>query len=135
MIALDSVPFNLVSGIGFKSLVAVLDPKITVKNRRTYMRKIKNTIKSRTKPALIEELKKLNKRSCHFSCDIWSTKRREGVLGIVSHFIDSKWEIHKKTIAFKRMNERHTADYICQIFHETLEELGVPANWVTKFTG
>jgi len=131
MIALDGLPFNIVRGVGFRSLVADLDAKITVKNRSAYMKKINRIIKTRTKPTLREDLKKITKRSCHFSCDIWSTKRREGVLGVAAHFINSNWEIKKKTIAFKRMTDRHKVEYISEIFHETLKEIDVPADWVS----
>jgi len=130
MMAVDGVPFNFVNGLAFKALVQELDRKITVKSRSTYTTKLQNFAKSQVIPDLKKKLKSLDRRSCHFSCDVWTTKRRESVLGILCHYVSAEWTLCKVVIAFKRLTESHTAEYIHNTFLECIRELGVPPGWV-----
>lgn len=133
MMSLDILPLNFVNGIGFKKCVKNLDPKISIKSRQGYVKRLQNIISLRVSPAIKSNLSKVEPRSCHFSLDIWSTRRREGVLGICAHYINANWEYKSCLIGFRILKERHTAEYIREEFMECLRSLKVPNAWVSHY--
>lgn len=111
-------------------MVADLDPKITVKSRGAYIKKLDKIVIKEVIPDVKQTLQGLKQRYCHFSCDVWSTKRREGVLGILCHWVSTNWTLCSTIIGFKRLTERHKAEYCKQQFLSCLREMEFPTNWV-----
>ncbi|CAH9072854.1 unnamed protein product [Cuscuta epithymum] len=45
--------------------------------------------------------------------DIWEdTDNNLHYLGLIAHFIDNDWNLHKRVLAFREFNDRHTAEHI-----------------------
>lgn len=133
MLTRDGVSFRLVEGKGFKKLVKNLEPKLTIKSRSTYMRKISKFCSATVVPSIKKILHEVDLRCCHFSCDIWSSKRREGVLGVIAHYIDNEWRYKTKVVAFKRIKDRHTGENIKKEFFKCLTSMGLKEKWVNLF--
>lgn len=130
MYAVDGLPLNFIHGTGFRMLMHDVDPKIKIKSRRTYVSKLTTAINRDIIPRIKDQLGKIQNRYCHFSCDIWSTRRREGVLGIMAHYIDNDWTYKSTLIAFKALKDRHTGEFIHSSFLNCLKELNIPPKWV-----
>jgi len=130
LIAVDGRPANVVSGSGFQCLVLGLDRRITVKTRQAYTKQMIDIATKEIMPELKKCMASLPKRNCHFSCDIWSTRRREGVLGIIAHWISKDWKLQSRVIAFIKLVERHTASHINEKFLECLRDIEFPPKWV-----
>ena len=93
MICIDGVPLSLVNSPGFVNLVLNLDPKLKVKTRKVYKRQIREFVKNVIIPSLLERLSTVNSKNLNFTLDIWSSRRRECLMGVMTHFITNEWRI------------------------------------------
>ena len=125
MIAVDGLPFSFVENPGFINLVLSLDSKLKVKSRQAYMRQIRKAISSTVEPNIKREFSKVRPRFLHFSCDIWSSRRREGVLGVLAHFISDEWTLESRVVAIKHIYGSHTAENIKVSMEEVLNKYGL----------
>ncbi len=125
MMSVDGHPFNFVHSIGFQNLVMSMDPKLRIKSRQAYTKKMKTMVATEVVTKVRETLSLLVPRVCHYSCDIWSTRRWEGVLGVVAHFISDDWQLQSICIGIKQMMERHTSENIKEAMKEILNKYGV----------
>lgn len=128
--ALDGMPFETVDKPGFVKLVNGLDKRINVHNRPYYMLKLDKLVSHEIIPKLKQDLQKIEKRFCHFSCDVWTSRTGEGILCILAHFVDNFWELQKRVLHYEPLKQRHTGDYIRGVFLKCLADFGVPSNWV-----
>ncbi|CAG7829554.1 unnamed protein product, partial [Allacma fusca] len=87
MVAVDGLPLNVTSGIGFKNLVQTLSPGITVKSRHTVRRKIQKEAATVRKRNSEIDMSALSSQRIHGIADIWSTKSLQSVLGIRIQYI------------------------------------------------
>lgn len=131
MIGVDGLHYNFVNGFGFKTLIHNMDPRLTVKTRQTYVNRLNESIKNQIVPALKKNFKGLEARFCHFSCDIWTTRRREGVLGFMAHYINEDCDYRSSLVSFKAMKEQHSGENIRNTILECLREVGIPKAWVS----
>ena len=84
MIATSGVPLDVVNNPSFVNLIKHLKPRITIKSRRQIMGDMAQdqyTIKKN----IASSLRSVLKRMIYFSCHIWSTRRREAILGGTFH--------------------------------------------------
>ena len=93
LLAVNCLPFELANSPEFKSLVHLLDKRITVKDRKTYQRKIKNLA-----TAVLSKIKKMINLHCDISCaitsDIWSSRSQDGYISGTLHLIDEKFRLN-----------------------------------------
>ncbi|CAH9088097.1 unnamed protein product [Cuscuta epithymum] len=55
--------------------------------------------------------------------DIWEdTYHHLHYLGLTAHFIDNDWNLHKRVLAFREFNDRHTAEHIYILIECILNE-------------
>lgn len=128
--ALDGAHFDTVEKNGFQMLVEVLDRRITIKSRRRYMNALSDIVSKEIIPDRQKQLQSVDKRTCHFSCDIWSSRRGEGILCIMAHYIGKSWNLERKVILFESLLERHTGDHIRSVFLKCLADFKVDCDWV-----
>lgn len=115
---------------GFQALVSHLDSRIDIKTRWYFTRKLEERVNSEIIPALKKELQDIEKRFCHFSCDIWSSRKCEGIFAIVAHFVDNNWELRHKVLLFDEISSRHTGENIRSVFLQCLADYGITSDWV-----
>lgn len=130
MFAVDGLPFDTVEKDGFLALVDHMDARITVKSRRHYVRLLTDIVDKEIIPGLKEDLQGTEKRFCHFSCDVWTSRKGVGILCILAHYINQDWKLKNKVLLFEPLTEKHTGDYIRSVFMKCISDYGVPANWV-----
>lgn len=130
--ALDGLPFDTVDKPGFEKLINGLDKRINLHNRPYYMNKLDKLVSQEIIPLLKIELQKIEKRFCHFSCDVWTSRTGEGILCILAHFVDNSWNLQKRVLHYEPLTQRHTGDHIRGVLLKCLADFGVPSNWVSK---
>jgi len=52
----------------------------------------------------------------HATVDLWSSRVMEPILGIRLHYMDAKFTVHVRTVAFRHFGERHTGINITTAF-------------------
>lgn len=131
MLADDGTSLSLVARQGFKRLVQDLDPRITVRSRQGYVKKMAKLVKTDILPRRRALLNEIDKRFCHFTCDIWTSKGNEGILCIMCHFIHPfRWTIEKRVLLFEALKESHSGVNIRSVFLKCLSDYKVQSNWV-----
>ncbi|XP_055082260.1 zinc finger BED domain-containing protein 4-like [Periophthalmus magnuspinnatus] len=117
MCATDEQPFTVVSGRGFKRLIAALEPKYTVKSERFYRsdllenlyKKVQSCIRTLISPKGTKE------PFLSFTADS-SPGGAETMMSLTCHFIDDKWERRQLVLHVKAMTDASTVSYIHQFF-------------------
>ncbi|XP_055022703.1 zinc finger BED domain-containing protein 4-like [Boleophthalmus pectinirostris] len=117
MCATDDQPFAVVSGRGFKRLVAALEPKYTVKSEKFYRsdllenlyKKVQSCIRALISPKGAKE------PFLSFTADS-SPGGAESMMSLTCHFIDEKWERRRVVLHVKAMTDASTVSYIHQFF-------------------
>ncbi|XP_055353304.1 E3 SUMO-protein ligase ZBED1-like [Paramacrobiotus metropolitanus] len=59
------------------------------------------------------------------NCDIWSSKKQRGYLGVTVHFIDSSWNLRNHLLACTRFEGKHGAEEIFKLVIEILEKFNI----------
>lgn len=113
------MPFDVVSGDGFRNLLKTFDKNYNMPHRKTVTRKSDSRFIS-----VAEYLK--NKISCakwvSITSDIWTEQyNTKSYLSLTVHFINNK-RMESVTVALKPLNSSHTADNIKNNVKEILNE-------------
>ena len=111
LLAVNCLPFSLVESPEWKSLIELLDKRITVKSRRTYQRKM-----SKLAEKVLTRVKQMIREHCDVSfaitSDMWTSRSQDCFISGTFHFIDKKFRLHHWTPICEPVEERHTADVI-----------------------
>ena len=90
LIYLDNLPFNIVTGVGFKNFIHAINPGITIPSR--------NTIAQSMLPVLYQkkcdDLKIILKNYHYYGAtnDIWTSIAMDAFISLTVHFINKNWE-------------------------------------------
>ncbi|XP_072315249.1 zinc finger BED domain-containing protein 4-like [Eucyclogobius newberryi] len=126
MCAADDQPFSVVSGKGFKRLIAALEPKYTVKSEHFYhshllenlYKKVQSCIRGLISP------KGRKEQFLSFTADCLPG-RAESMMSLTCHFIDETWERRQAVLHVKTMTDASTVTYIHQFFLPLLKYWGI----------
>lgn len=115
MIATDNHPFTVVSGVGFKRLVALLEPRYSLKTEKYYRTDLFEDVHTKVENKN-KELVTLENAGPYlaFTTDCWSGDT-ESLMSLTCHFIDSDWERKQIVLNVKAMHGSHTAEYISEV--------------------
>lgn len=116
MIATDNHPFTVVSGVGFKRLVALLEPRYSLKTEKYYRTDLFEDVHTKVENK-IKEMVTLENAGPYlaFTTDCWSGDT-ESLMSLTCHFIDSDWERKQIVLNVKAMHGSHTGEYISEVF-------------------
>ncbi|XP_078112300.1 zinc finger BED domain-containing protein 4-like [Sander vitreus] len=116
MIATDNDPFTVVSGVGFKRLVALLEPRYSLKTEKYYRTDLFEDVHTKVENK-IKELVTLENAVPYlaFTTDCWSGDT-ESLMSLTCHLIDSDWERKQIILNGKAMHGSHTGEYISEVF-------------------
>ncbi|XP_036388653.1 v-myb avian myeloblastosis viral oncogene homolog-like 2a [Megalops cyprinoides] len=130
MIAEDMLPLSFVEGGGFRSFMAVVEPRYPRLSQRTVGLKLYDEVEKTLKPCLIRQLK-----SCvavgggdavvHVTLDLWSSQYAEPVIAVQLHFIDGDWTIHRPTVAFRHLNRKNVMAAVARELEAVLLSYGL----------
>lgn len=76
---------------------------------------------------------KLELKDQTFVClttDIWS-HRAKSYLGVSVHYINAHWQRKSYILAFRRLYERHSYEYLAKWLHDIIEEFGLSIGKIT----
>ena len=120
MCATDVRPLSIVEGNGFRRLLYSLNPKYKVPCRNTiakYIHKIYDDGKS-------DIIKDMNGLPVSLTSDLWRSTANDGYISLTGHF-DQNWKLCAKTLASRRMEDRHTGKNIAQAINEICQDFKI----------
>ena len=56
------------------------------------------------------------------TCDGWQSHSLNSYLGVTCHYVDKSFELKKRTLALKFLEESHTSDYLAKMINECSSE-------------
>ncbi|KAK7122932.1 hypothetical protein R3I94_019901 [Phoxinus phoxinus] len=121
MIATDNQPFTVVSDVGFRRLIATLEPRYSLKTEKYYrtdmLENIMKGVERKIKTLITSE-----NAGPHlaFTTDCWSGET-ESLMSLTCHFINSDWERKQVVLNVKAMSGSHTGEYISKMFLSMLK--------------
>ena len=125
MIATDNQPFSVVSDVGFKRLVTLLEPRYSLKTEKFYRTDLFDGVHTKVENK-IKELVTLENAGPYlsFTTDCWSGDT-EFQMSLTCHFINSDWERKLIVLSVKAMYGSHTGEYISEVFLRLLRHWGI----------
>ncbi|XP_058757512.1 zinc finger BED domain-containing protein RICESLEEPER 2-like [Vicia villosa] len=55
----------------------------------------------------------------------WSGEQRIGYMTVSGHFIDSKWQLHKRVLSFKNVPPPHSGEVLCRELIKVMNDWGI----------
>lgn len=121
-IARDLRPVSVVSGVGFKGLLAWLEPGYTVPSATCVTKLVRRRfLQGRDRLVLLLK----SEVGISFTTDMWTSSKTQGYITITGHFIDQFWELRSCVLTTKHFPERHTAENISKTLKKQAEEFGI----------
>lgn len=121
MIAVDNQPFSVVSDIGFKRLVTLMEPRYRIKDEKFYRTKMLDETYSRVLTKVKSLVKQDKAPFMAFTTDCWSGTT-ESLMSLTGHFISEDWSRMQVMLNVKPMTGSHTGSYIQETFLKMLED-------------
>ena len=113
----DSQPIRVIKSVDFRILLNELDPAFIMPSQETIRGMIHEAF-NYTLPQL-KDLIKNEATSMSLTLDLWTSRSRQGYLGVTCSFIDSEWKLKEFTLTIEHVRYPHTATHI----NETLESI------------
>lgn len=125
MLATDIQPYNMVEGVGFKRLVAALEPRYPMKTEKFFRTKMLDEVHGQLVGRIKELLSVENAgEDIAFKSDCWSGTI-EALMSLTAHYVNTEWERVQVVLNVKAMTGSHTATYISDLFLEMLKEWAI----------
>lgn len=118
----DSQPFSVVEDVGFKELVAKLDPTYTLPTRKA----VKNMVEAK-----YEEEKEKAKaelqgvETVSLTSDMWTSINMDAYLAVTCHFINKKDQLSMLLLGTKPFPRTHTAAHIAEEIASLMADWGL----------
>ena len=124
-VALDMMPLNLVNGRGFAKLMAVLEPRYQMMSRQTITNRIAKKVKGEIVAKIKEEVSTIPTGNVHTTSDLWTSRRRESIIGCRLHYITDGWTCKSVSVGLDFFSGRHTGENVCSSFEKLLDSVGL----------
>ena len=98
MIIKDELPFKFVETEGFLEFMATCCPKLDVPSQRTIIRDILQLYENEKK--MLKNMFTPNHQRVCITTDTWTSIQMCNCMVITTHFINKKWELHKRILSF-----------------------------------
>ena len=129
MIVTDNQPFSVVSDLGFKRLMSLMEPRYWIKNEKFYRTKMLDETYSRVLTKVKSVVTKDKAPFMAFTTDCWSGTT-ESMISLTGHFISEDWARKQVVLNVKPMTGSHTATYIQETFLNMLEDWDIATDRV-----
>jgi len=120
MLATDNQPFSVVSDLGFKRLMSLMEPRYRIKSEKFYRTMMLDEIYSRVLTKVKSVVTKDKAPFMAFTTDCWSGTT-ESLMSLTGHFISEDWSRKQVVLNVRPMTGSHTASYIQETFLNMLE--------------
>ena len=121
-IARDLRPISVVNGIGFKRLIAWLEPGYVVPSATCVTKLVRAKFRD-GRERLIALLR--DEVGVSLTTDLWTSSRTQGYITITGHFVDQCWNLRSCVLTTKYCPERHTAANIAKSLKDHAEEFDI----------
>lgn len=108
--AIDNQPISVVSDVGFKRLMSLMEPRYRIKNEKFYRTKMLDKTYSRVLTKIKSELMKDKAPFMTFTPECWSGAT-ESLMILTGHFISEDWSRRQVVLNVKPMTGSHSASY------------------------
>ncbi|XP_028648029.2 zinc finger BED domain-containing protein 4 isoform X1 [Erpetoichthys calabaricus] len=130
MIATDVLPFPVVQGVGFKRLMAKVEPRYALRSEKYFRSELVFDVHEK----IVEKIKSLVAAEnagdrLTFTADCWSGPTG-ALMSLTAHFIDHKWRRFNVTLNVKATTQLHLGEYVKQTLMDILEEWDIEAKRV-----
>jgi hypothetical protein len=116
----DLQPIRVVQSTDLRILFKELDPAFVMPCQKT-IRSIIHDAFDYTLPQL-KTLIKNEAVSVSLTLDLWTSRSRQGYLGVTCSFIDSKWKLKELTLTIEYVRYPHTAEHILETLESVLNK-------------
>ncbi|CAH0730540.1 unnamed protein product, partial [Brenthis ino] len=124
MLALSDLPFQHVEELGFRRLMDHIVPNYVLKGRKYFTDLVCSELYDKVSLKIKDMLQDFEKVS--FTSDIWSdSSSGVSLLSLTCHGITKDFQRKHIVLKAEVLEERHTGDYISEIFQSMLEEWGI----------
>lgn len=124
MIALQTLPFNFVEGLGFRRLIHELAPKYNFRGRSFFTDFVCKELYGKVAQKVNELIKQFDYMS--FTSDIWSDpSSNASLLSLTCHGIAEKFDRYSIILKCETFEGRHTGDIISEKFNTMLTEWNI----------
>ncbi|GBP97507.1 Zinc finger BED domain-containing protein 4 [Eumeta japonica] len=125
MLALSDLPFQHVEQLGFRRLMDHIVPNYVLKGRKYFTElvcsELFEKVSSKIKNMLQQDFDKVS-----FTADIWSdSSSGVSLLSLTCHGITADFQRKNIVLKAEVLEERHTGDYISEVFQSMLKEWGI----------
>ncbi|XP_039620576.1 v-myb avian myeloblastosis viral oncogene homolog-like 2a [Polypterus senegalus] len=141
MIAEDMLPLNFVEGAGFRNLMTIVEPRYPHLSQRTIGLKLYDQVEKIFKPSVIKELKKCMSYEVadaviHTTVDVWSSRKKDQIIGVRFHYFDDEWNIRHPTVAVRHVCRKNVNTAVAQELESVFLSYGLfPQNIGYVVTG
>ena len=121
------LPFKVAENPAFRNLVNDLDPKIRVKARTTYSRRILkkgSIVKMKAKRKIVKDAASL----VAFTTDLWEDSGKNTFASITSHYVNEDFELVRVIPAIRYFDKRHRGPYIAEAVGEEIKSVSAGPN-------
>nr|GME05130.1 zinc finger BED domain-containing protein RICESLEEPER 2-like [Ipomoea batatas] len=108
---------------GFRKYHKLLNPDAPMISRNNFVSDI-NKLYLKEKNKLKQVLTSIPNRIC-LTYDLWTACTTKGYICLTSHFVDEKWKLNSKILAFDKMPPPHTGFELAQKMYEILKDWGI----------
>ena len=114
----DMRPVAVVEGVGFRNLVATLDPAYQIPSRKSVM-EVLHRMYDEVRSQVEAELSQVKHVS--FTADFWTSVATDSFLGISVHFV-REWKLRSYILQTREVRESHTAEVVARNLESMLSE-------------
>ena len=125
LLVYEGLPFRVSNSQFFRKMVNNLDPKVVVKDRKTYAKKIRKKGKF-IKKKIRQTIKSKVSVGLGICADGWKSRAGDEYIGVTALFIDQDWRLVRITTACRPFEERCTGSNIQEVLKEEVKALRLP---------
>jgi hypothetical protein len=116
-------PFTEVESTGFKELLTLLKPNLSIISANTVKRRIMDNfdVKQSEMKLIFENLDS----KVSFTTDCWTSPNNLAFMGVTAHYINEDWELQVTTLDFIHLPGPHTGSNLHKCFVSVLETYGL----------
>ncbi|XP_058783283.1 zinc finger BED domain-containing protein RICESLEEPER 2-like [Vicia villosa] len=123
MILGHEFPFSVMEGVIFNEFLREIYPRYK-KITRQRVKFDCETLYEAERVKMKKSMFLINRIS--LTTDLWwSGEQRMGYMTVTGHFIDSKWQLHKRVLSFKNVPPPHSGEVLCRELIKVMDDWGI----------
>ena len=127
------MPISTTSGVGFKRLIRVLEPRYVISHRKTFTDKtipsMYNSLRNDCVRPLVSSV-----TSFALTTDCWTSYATQSFIGITIYFVTDNFQLKSFALANKELPVSHNAENLAAALEKVLGEWGLLHNNVACVT-